>query len=440
MPGSPQSEPRNAPTKKNYRALLSDADVLRWYQNVQRGSEVTADVYLRRLGHFCMTNYLEPASLLRLDEKALSDILLDNVTKLEKEGHAGSYIKSIMKAVKSWLKHNHIALSSTIKIKDEDSTPTLQGERVPTPAELGNVLRSGSPDARVAASLMAFSGVRPEVLGNYRGMDGLRIGDLPELEIGNEKGSVGFRVTPTFIVVRESLSKAGHQYLTPLSEEACLYLKEYLKFRIREGERLTPRSAVLEPRFADKAFIRSSNVSHKIRCAIRAAGFQWRPYVLRCYFDTRLLLAESKRLIIRDFRVFWMGHKGDIEQLYTLNKHVLPADLIEEMREAYRKSQRLLQTVEAPSKREEDINLAFKKELLLIAGYRQEELASLDIDKMDDDEIHRRCRERLLGILANNGSKQRVVPLRQVERYLAEGWEYVDRLPNHRAIVSLPAV
>jgi hypothetical protein len=120
-----------------------------------------------------MTNYLEPASLLRLDEKALSDLILDNVTGLQKEGHAGSYIKSITKAVNSWLKHNHITLTSTIKIKDEDSTPTLQEERVPTPAELGNILRSASPDARVAVSLMAFSGLRPEVLGNYHGTDGL---------------------------------------------------------------------------------------------------------------------------------------------------------------------------------------------------------------------------------------------------------------------------
>ena len=435
-----QAEPRNAPTRKSYRALLSDADVLRWYQNVQRGSEVTADVYLRRLGHFCTTNHLEPASLPRLNEKALSDILLDNVTRLEKEGHAGSYIKSIMKAVKSWLKHNHITLTSTIKIKDEDSTPTLQEERVPTPVELGNILRSGPPDARVAASLMAFSGLRPEVLGNYRGTDGLRVGDLPELTINDEKGSVEFKATPAFIVVRESLSKAGHQYLTFLADEACLYLKEYLQARMREGERLTASSAVLKPRYADKAFIRSSNVSDKVRGAIRAAGFQWRPYVLRCFFDTRLLLAESNRLIIRDYRVFWMGHKGDIEQLYTLNKHVLPADLIEEMRETYMKSQQLLQTVEASGKHEEDVKLAFKKELLLIAGYRQEEFASLDIDQMPDDEIHRRCRERLLGILANNGSRQRVISLRQVERYLAEGWEYVDRLPNHRAIVRLPAV
>jgi hypothetical protein len=440
MLGSLQSEPRKALTRKSYRALLSDADVRRWHQNVQRGSEVTADVYLRRLGHFCTTNYLEPASLLRLDEKALSDILLDNVTRLEKEGHTGSYIKSIMKAVKSWLRHNHITLTSTIKIKDENSTPTLQEERVPTPAELGNILRSGGHDARVAVSLMAFSGLRPEVLGNYRGTDGLRLADLPELEIDNEKGSVDFKASPAFIVARGPLSKAGHQYLTLLSEEGCLYLKEYLEARMRDGERLTASSTVLKPRYADKAFIRSSNVSDKVRAAIRAAGFQWRPYVLRCFFDTRLLLAESNRLIIRDYRVFWMGHKGDIEQLYTLNKHVLPADLLEEMREAYRKSQRFLQTAEASGKREEDINLAFKRELLLIAGYRQEELSSLNLVKMDDDEIHRRCRERLLGILANNGSRQRVVPLRQVERFLVEGWEYVDRLPNRKAIVRLPAV
>lgn len=153
------------------------------------------------------------------------------MTRLEKEGHAGSYIKSVMKAVKSWLRHNHIALTSIIRIKDEDSTPTLQGERVPTLAELGNILRSGPPGARVAASLMAFSGLRPEVLGNYRGTDGLRLADLPELTIDDEKGSADFKATPAFIVVRESLSKAGHQYLTFLADEACLYLKEYLEAR-----------------------------------------------------------------------------------------------------------------------------------------------------------------------------------------------------------------
>jgi hypothetical protein len=65
-----------------------------------------------------------------------------------------------------------------------------------------------------------------------------------------------------------------------------------------------------------------------IRKSIRMAGFSWRPYVLRRYFDSRMMLAQADGLIIRDFRVFWMGHKGDIEHTYTLNKK-LSSDIIE---------------------------------------------------------------------------------------------------------------
>jgi len=55
-------------------------------------------------------------------------------------------------------------------------------------------------------------------------------------------------------------------------------------------------------------------------------------YVLRSYFDTQLMLAESKGLVLRDYRTFWMGHKGDIENRYTTNKQRLPEEVIEDMR------------------------------------------------------------------------------------------------------------
>ncbi|MEM3693393.1 MAG: hypothetical protein QXI39_05165 [Candidatus Bathyarchaeia archaeon] len=40
-----------------------------------------------------------------------------------------------------------------------------------------------SPRARVSIALMAFSGLRPQTLGNYDGSDGLRLGDLSEADI-----------------------------------------------------------------------------------------------------------------------------------------------------------------------------------------------------------------------------------------------------------------
>ena len=69
-----------------------------------------------------------------------------------------------------------------------------------------------------------------------------------------------------------------------------------------------------------------------IRKRLRSCAINARPYDLRSSFDMSLRLAESRGLIIRDYRVFLMGHKGDIEHRYTLNRHKLPADVIGDMR------------------------------------------------------------------------------------------------------------
>ena len=78
--------------------------------------------------------------------------------------------------------------------------------------------------------------------------------------------------------------------------------------------------------------------------------FEWRPYVLRAYFDTQLLIAESNGRIAHDFRVFFMGHKGSIESRYTTNKGRLPDVLVNEMRDAFGRSEEYLdQTGTDPS-------------------------------------------------------------------------------------------
>ena len=65
-------------------------------------------------------------------------------------------------------------------------------------------------------------------------------------------------------------------------------------------------------------------------------------YVLRAYFDTELLIAESKGKIAHDFRVFFMGHKGSMEARYTTNKGMLPEILVREMRDAFKRSEEFL--------------------------------------------------------------------------------------------------
>jgi len=420
--------------RAKYAFLLEDADVRRWYRNVARGSQVTADVYLRRLGAFCSHFGLTPKRLVSLGRDEIYNLLLDYVSDLEAAGRAGSYIESALKAVKSWLAHNDLEVKRKIKIKGVRDTPTLRNERTPTPEELRRIFLSGDKKARVACVLMAHSGLRPVTLGNYRGTDGLRVRDFPEMTV--EKDTVEFEKTPTMVIVRPELSKGGHQYFTFLSEEGCEYLKDYLEERMRKGEELTADSPIIRPKVAKKPFIRSVNIGDMIREAIRKAGFSWRPYVLRAYFDTQLMLAESKGLLIRDYRQFWMGHKGDIENRYTTNKYRLPEDVIEDMREAYRRSQEYLQTTKPETSREKLVE-EFRKQLLLVAGFSPEEIGEIDVTGLSDEEFQDLVRKRLLGNANADCGTQKVVSLNELEKYLENGWEYVATLPNQKVIVKL---
>ena len=420
--------------RAKYAFLLEDVDVRRWYRNVARGSQVTADVYLRRLGAFCSHFGLTPKRLVSLDRDEIYNLLLDYVSDLEESGRAGSYIESALKAVKSWLAHNDLEVKRKIKIRGARDTPTLRDERTPTPEELRRIFLSGDKKARTACVLMAHSGLRPVTLGNYRGTDGLRVRDFPEMRI--EEDTVEFERIPTMVVVRPELSKGGHQYFTFLSEEGCEYLKDYLEERMRKGEKLTADSPIIRPKVAKKPFIRSVNIGDMIREAIRRAGFGWRPYVLRAYFDTQLMLAESKGLVLRDYRQFWMGHKGDIENRYTTNKCRLPESVIEDMREAYKRSQEYLQTTKPETGRERLIE-EFRKQLLVVAGFSQDEIDRIDVTSLTDEEFQDLVRKRLLGRRDEDCGTQKVVSLDELEEYLENGWEYVATLPNKKVIVKL---
>lgn len=421
--------------RAKYAYLLEDPDVRRWFENTARGSRITADVCLRRLGSFCKLHEITPSKFASLPERELHNMLMDYVSAAEKKGYAGNYINSTLKAMKSWLAHNNREVKVKIKIKGIDETPTLKDERVPTLPELKRIFLSGDSKARTACVLVAHSGLRLQTLGNYLGKDGLRIRDLPQLKIENE--NLTFSNIPTLVIVRKELSKAGHQYFTFLSEEGCEYLKGYLEERMREGEELTASSPIITPKQRKKPFIRTINIGDVMRQSIRQAGFPWRPYVLRSYFDTQLMLAESKGMVLRDYRQFWMGHKGDIENRYTTNKRRLPETVINDMRHAYERSQEFLQTTKSRETSEEKLVRAFNERFLLIAGFKRNEIDKMDLSAVSDEEIHEIVRKKFLGFEAANGVKQRVVSVDEANGYLAKGWEYVAKLSDNKVVVRM---
>jgi len=434
-----------------YKEMLNDKEISRWFENLRAKSYLTATVYLRGLGYYCEITDSTPYTILE-DAKSgkLRNDFMDFVRKLEKEGKAGSYIARYKKVIRSWLGFNGVDFKLTANIAYEGRSPRVEGERIPEKTELAKILRNGSPRARLAISLLAFSGLRPETLGNAEGTDGLKISDFPEMRIEGNK--VEFDKTPTMISVRYTLSKAKNSYFTFLSNEGMTYLREYLETRISEGDVLTPETPLfkLDPQGRiSHSFIRTQLATRDIRKAIVSSGFSWRPYVLRAYFATALDNAENKGLISHPWRMFFMGHKGDIEARYSTNKR-LPPDMIEEMRDAYARASKYFETEEHGIK-EEDVakitNNTMKETALMIletaygmnlTDKEREELMGFERDELLE-RLKQIFRDKKAQIL-NNGNKHKTIPERELETYLNQGWELVQIYPRgDKAVIKLPS-
>jgi hypothetical protein len=401
------------------RTLLANPDIKRWHDNIARGSPLTAETRLRRLIRFCEVRNMTPMELADLgmkDLRAVTDLLEDYITWMEQENHAPQYIEAMMTALKSWLRHFDVQIKRRLKITNADSTPTLEHERVTDASEMPEILSRAPLREGAIISLIAKSGVRLEVLGNHNGTDGLMIKDLPDLEILD--GVARFRQIPAKVIVRRTLSKARHQYFTFLSEGGARRVLAYLNDRLASGEELNSESAVIAPDKKYKygrqgkegnKFLLTVRISNVVRKALRPR-FTWRPYVFRAYFDTQLLVAESRGKIAHDFRAFFMGHKGSIEAKYTTNKGILPEALVIEMREAYKRSEELL-----------DLE-AFGKD----PQRQREEFQGTNIDASNLGQEMPRV-QRPTQIVASS---------EQAEKLISDGWRFVAVLPNSKVVLE----
>ncbi|MEM4311081.1 MAG: hypothetical protein QXX95_01665 [Nitrososphaerales archaeon] len=431
-----------------YNELLNDPQVKRWFMNVARGSPITAEVALRRLSRLCELLNMSPKTMVesaKNDLAGFQDKLEDMVAALEANGKAPGYIADLMKTAKSWLRYNDITLTRRIKIKDASATPTIENEQVPSQEELARILRASPPRIKAAISLIAFADLRPQSIGNHDGSDGLRIKDLPEMKI--EGGEVKFEKIPTMIVVRANLSKARHKYFTFLSSEGCTYLKEYLEERIRNGEKIAPESPLIaheRKEAATKPFLMTRKITHFIRQCMRKAGVYKRPYVLRAYAETQLIIAESKGKISHPYLQFIAGHKGDIEARYSANKGVLPPDMIEDMIKCYKECEPFLTTATQPLEQSSIIKEAKIEALksmaksllgidLLEVKVAKERQIGRELSKDEELELYEK---ELKKLREGKHNPQRIIHEKELEKYLAEGWQFVSVLPSRKILIK----
>jgi hypothetical protein len=119
------------------------------------------------------------------------DMIADFETNGGEHGEelAGSYIQGFIKALNRWLEYNDIPSPRKVFAEGADESPKYENEVPPTPEQLKSILKQADLRAQAALGIVAFSGIRLEVLGKKtrEGLDGLKVKDLPEMTISNRK-------------------------------------------------------------------------------------------------------------------------------------------------------------------------------------------------------------------------------------------------------------
>ena len=228
--------------KNKHGKLLENEQIREWHEHISRKSVLSADVNLRRLGYFCERTNLDPDKVLELAKsQRLKKTFKDFVRTLEKEGKSGSYIVKFKNGLNNFIGFNGIDFKLTEEIMDSDKYRKYYGEKVPLQKELNDIIRNATARGRVSISLMGFSGLRPETIGDYKGTNGLRISDIEGLDLKKME----FATAPCMISVRENLSKNRNPYFTLCGTETQKYILEYLKERQKLGEEVTPDSFLM---------------------------------------------------------------------------------------------------------------------------------------------------------------------------------------------------
>ena len=417
-----------------------DEDFRLWFDNLARGSPTTAVERARVLYRFLglMGWSLEDLTgLIKGDRDRLEKFLISFVGEQERAGYAPGTIGNYLKSVRSWANWHGVELVRKIKISNRTSTPTLDDEVVPTVQEVQYIRSAASARGRICVGGIAYGGLRPQVLGHQKIVDGLKLRDLPELDIEALK----FTEVPTLVVVRQVLSKAGHKYRTFFPKEICRDIIAYLKRRA-QGEELNRDSPLVAVTHAQRnrggrairksLHIVTAVVSRDIRAAMRPT-YSYRPYVLRSFFSTRLLIAVSDGVLDNNYRIYWMGHQGAMSAKYSSNKARLPDDLIENMREAYKRCRPYLLGGVSEEKRRMQALIDFAR----VQGFPPEFLNRLqEIQKRSETfEEFMEEHDRLVREREKKTENAIVTGEDEMLRMLNQGWDLIKEIRGNRFVM-----
>ncbi|MCI4364630.1 MAG: hypothetical protein L3K10_00990 [Thermoplasmata archaeon] len=418
-----------------------------WYDERALRSRLSADTYLRQLGGLCERLKLDPEELSKLatkDPDRLHDLLVKFAADLKSEERLDSYIAKVFDGLRSWLRARRVEFDQFPRLSPVRGV-SLENEVVPSPDELRAVLYNSGMSfrGRSSALFMAHAGLRPGVLGTYQALDGLRLGDIPDLKLGKVPA---FSELPFSIRVPARLSKTRKLYTTFGTTELGETFLAYLRERVERGEKLGADSPVIAANplgmargyAKDTGFLTTKGIVMELRETLKGRapeGKRLRPYVLRCYASTRLLLAEASSKIPRDLRESILGHDtGGAAARYHVGKTWGP-ELLKEARASFKRAETFL-TTNAVIESNEGGNRVLRA-LMVVKGMAPTDADKVDLGSMTDPEIQELFRKLGIGATTSKRS-ERAFPVDDVPKMLDAGWEFVAPLNGSMAVLRSP--
>jgi integrase len=429
----------------SFKAIPEVAD---WALELSLRSKLTSESRVRTLGRFVADSGIPVLQIeRRAKEKpeAFRKFLSDYAGAQKARGRTAIYVRKVFDVVRAWLDFRDVEFRGFPKLGARTGE-SIEDEATPTPDDLRALLAALSPRGRLCALLMAHSGLRPGVLGNVDGTDGLRLEDLPELNLE----TLEFAKVPFLLRVRSSRSKNEKGYLTFGGPELSEALRADLSRRRNDGETLTPKSPVVaslgagvgKDRRSPKGkgdFVTSKAITTDLRVAIRQVrpgGQTFRPYALRSYFSSQMFAAEARGQMVRDAREAMLGHDLGVSGRYNLSKKLNPT-LLEELRSLYQRGYPFLSTVRTQTTTDEDLRRIFVTEFIGVDDADFAKLGPLTNDRIKALIAERKKDEGTSEETAAPGS-QKVIAVGAVEEYISKGWRFVAPLNGTKAIVEAP--
>jgi len=325
--------------KFSLEKLQEYEEVKTWLKTV---SESSRRLYLHALRHFCEFCNKDPKELIFMRDKEIRNpdpnsrsgvrnLILDFREYLEKEGYVPKTINAWDGAVRSFFSAI-LGKAGMINVKNyKDACVTKKKDFVPTLEELKKMLEVCNLEEKFRIIFLAQTG--------------MRISDALELKVGDVLRELKLGKVPLAIyyVPRKDGDAIGER-ITFLASDGVEILKQYLEWRKKNGENITPESPLFVGRSKKYNGVKVTKLTRQmvnltLKEAVRRARLgngngkygRIRVHYLRKFFVTRLTNHGVEDKVVN----FFTGHKiPEVDRVYWFRR-------VDELREIYRQREKI---------------------------------------------------------------------------------------------------